>query len=288
MPITSTETPIPSSFLLVLYPGHQLLDSAGPLDILSTVTRTTGAADLTLTIASSTLDPVDLALRTPSDPWTWEHMPNLPRTETGSFSGSGFNPRFVPDITFAQALTDLRETGGMIKVKGRTRHIDCVLVPGGIGSRMVRLNKMTGERSSNVAELVEFLGELNRGDWVRTAWLTVCTGSDVLARTGLLDGRRATTNVSAFEGVRGRNPGVKWLEKRRWVRSLPGEGDTNGKEIIKREVWTSAGISAGMDLMLWFIAEVWGGRDFAKLIAGRLEYEWREGVGDGEIDPYYA
>lgn len=74
------------------------------------------------------------------------------------------------------------------------------------------------------------------------------------------------------------------------MRSLPTEVQDSvaagGREVIRREVWTSAGISAGMDLMLWFVAEVWG-RDFARSIAGRLEYEWREKVGEGERDPYY-
>lgn len=249
-------------------------------------TKSPEGADFTLTIVAETLDPVDLAATAPSSSsWEWEDIPELPRNKNGGFGGLGFNPRLVPDVTFESALRDLKNTG-TVMVNGEARSIDVVLIPGGIGSRMFRVDKKTGERRSNVAPLVEFIKEVNRGDWVRCAWMTVCTGSDILARTGLLRGRRATTNVRAFQGVSGRNPGVEWLEKRRWVRSLPGEVGEDGGEVIKREVWTSAGVSAGMDLMLWFLAEVWG-KEFAKMIASKIEYEWREGVGEGERDPYY-
>lgn len=286
MPLTSTKTSTPPThYLLTLYPGHQLLDSAGPLDILSMITKSPQGHAFTLTIVTETLDPIDLAF-TAGTTWEWEDTVEVPRAADGRHGGLGFNPRLVPDLTFEGALRDLRR-GGTLVVGGVERPVDVVLVPGGMGNRMFRVDKASGERRSNVGPLVDFLGELDRGDWVRCAWMTVCTGSDVLARTGLLDGRRATTNVHAFEKVKAKQPGVEWLEKRRWVRSLPGEvADGEGKEVIKREVWTGAGVSAGMDLMLWFVAEVWG-VEFARATARRLEYEWRESVGEGERDPFY-
>lgn len=45
--------------------------------------------------------------------------------------------------------------------------------------------------------------------------LTVCTGSEILARTGILDGRKATTNKKAFNEVRAKHPGVEWVAKAR-------------------------------------------------------------------------
>lgn len=74
--------------------------------------------------------------------------------------------------------------------------------------------------------------------------LTVCTGAALLAATGVLDGKPATTNKRAFEWVRGTRPQVGWRQKARWV--------STGK------FYTSSGVSAGMDMTLGFIADRWG------------------------------
>jgi transcriptional regulator GlxA family with amidase domain len=73
----------------------------------------------------------------------------------------------------------------------------------------------------------------------RTA--SVCSGAYVLAATGLLDGRRATTHWNRSANFARRFPAVKLEPDRIFVR----DGD----------VWTSAGITAGIDLALAMIAE---------------------------------
>lgn len=161
--------------------------------------------------------------------------------------------------------------------------MDVILIPGGIGTRMTRIES-DGSKTSNVASVVDFVREVCEQGFVRSAVLTVCTGSDLLAKTGLLDGRRATTNAIAFDKVAARNPKVNWLKNRRWVRSKVDESQ-NRK--LDKEIWTSAGVSAGMDLMLHFLKEVYG-QDFADAVERKLEYEWRRDVGEGEIDSYYA
>ena len=58
---------------------------------------------------------------------------------------------------------------------------DVLLIPGGIGTRKEMAN-------------AQFLGELKRLAEASRTVATVCTGSLLLARTGLMDGRKATTN----------------------------------------------------------------------------------------------
>jgi transcriptional regulator GlxA family with amidase domain len=84
---------------------------------------------------------------------------------------------------------------------------------------------------------------------------SVCTGSFLLAKAGLLDGRRATTHWAACARLRTLHPAIAVEENAIFVR------DGN--------VWTSAGVTAGMDLALALIAEDLG-RDAALKVARRL------------------
>jgi transcriptional regulator GlxA family with amidase domain len=74
-----------------------------------------------------------------------------------------------------------------------------------------------------------------------TLMTSVCTGALVLAAAGLLDGRAATTHWSRAAELARRYPRVRVEEDRIWVR--------DGK------IYTSAGVSAGMDLALALIEE---------------------------------
>ena len=89
--------------------------------------------------------------------------------------------------------------------------------------------------------------------------LTVCTGSALLARTGLLDDRQATSNKNALEWVHSVNTNVHWMNRARWV--------------VDEKYYTSSGISAGIDMALGFIADRFG-NDQAQKIAKSIEYIW--------------
>lgn len=105
--------------------------------------------------------------------------------------------------------------------------LDYLLVPGGISA----FDQMHNER------LVDFVR--GRASVARHV-LSVCTGAFILHAAGLLKGRCATTHWMALDDLR-KLDGVTAVTQR-WVRD--------------GHIWTSAGVSAGMDLLLAFIESV--------------------------------
>ena len=96
----------------------------------------------------------------------------------------------------------------------------------------------------------------------------VCTGGALLARTDILDGRKATTNKRAYNWATSQTDKVHWIKQARWVE--------DGK------FFTSSGVSAGLDMSLGLIARL-SGEDVAEQVATWTEYEWHR---DPEWDPF--
>lgn len=113
-------------------------------------------------------------------------------------------------------------------------------------------------------------------DWLTAAAanaeiaMTVCTGSILLASTGLLDGKSATTNKQDFVATTPLAPHVNWIRQARWVE--------DGR------FFTSSGVSAGMDMALAAIARLYG-RAIADDIAIGSEYTWHD---NPDWDPFAA
>lgn len=134
--------------------------------------------------------------------------------------------------------------------------LDLLLLPGGMGTLPQLAN----------AAMHEFLRAR-----ARTAEVTmsVCSGSAILAKAGLLDGRRATSNKQFFSLATSQSEKVEWVEKARWVEDGP--------------FVTSSGVSAGTDMALAVIAKLYG-KERADLIANLTEYEWQT---DASRDPFH-
>jgi len=100
---------------------------------------------------------------------------------------------------------------------------DILLIPGGLGNRPLLQDRAYLELLRKNAEFV-----LQNGGKI----LCVCTGSLLLAATGLLDGKIATTNKKVYSTLTPNYATVKWKKEARWV--------------VDGEIITSSGISAGM------------------------------------------
>jgi transcriptional regulator GlxA family with amidase domain len=104
--------------------------------------------------------------------------------------------------------------------------LDYLLIPGGMGTRTEMKNKALNEFVAKQAEACNVV-------------LSVCTGSLILHSAGLLSGKKATTHYSVLDTLR--NLGDIEVVEKRFVK--------DGK------IWTSAGVSAGIDMALELIAQ---------------------------------
>ncbi|GIH75174.1 GlxA family transcriptional regulator [Planobispora longispora] len=146
-------------------------------------------------------------------------------------------------VTAGTALRDVEEP------------VDTLLVVGGLSAP-----DHVGDR-----DLVEQIGRLAR---TARRIASVCTGAYLLAEAGLLAGRRATTH---------------WLAAAELSRRYPdAEVDADPIYIRDGDVWTSAGVTAGIDLALALVAEDHGHALARKVARGLVMYLHRPG-GQGQF-----
>jgi len=96
---------------------------------------------------------------------------------------------------------------------------------------------------------------------------SICTGAFMLAEAGLLDGRRATTHWVFAQELQRRFPQVKVQQDSIFVNDGP--------------IWTSAGMTAGIDLVLALLEEDLGA-DFARQVAKKLVVYHRRSGGQSQ------
>lgn len=125
---------------------------------------------------------------------------------------------------------------------GQCPPLDFLLVPGGQGTRTEVDNRV----------LIDFIAEQAKSC---KAMISVCTGSFLLHRAGLLSGKKATTHWNSLDRMRALG-GVTVVEER---------------FIHDGNIWTSAGVSAGIDVMLAFI-ENYAGEQAAGMAQFAAEY----------------
>jgi transcriptional regulator GlxA family with amidase domain len=130
----------------------------------------------------------------------------------------------------------------------RCPRVDILVVPGGWGTRQElnneRLLKWIAERSRQVETLT-----------------SVCTGALLLGKAGLLDGKRATTHWRSLDWMQELFPAVTVEKQRHFVED--------------GALFTSAGISAGIDMSLKVVAR-YCGEAIARATARHMEYPFPE------------
>jgi putative intracellular protease/amidase len=143
-------------------------------------------------------------------------------------------PRVAPDMFRDDALR---------------RQIDILMIPGGNTGPLI-------DNNEKVKALSNWVWEMDKQVKLMTS---VCTGAAVLAISGVLDGKPATTNQSVFAWVSMLGPRVLWDNVSRWVDA--------GHYV------TSAGVSAGTDMAFHLVDRLMG-RAVAETAAKTAEYDW--------------
>lgn len=128
--------------------------------------------------------------------------------------------------------------------------IDLLIVPGGVVSAELA-KPAVGQWIAKVAV----------GARITAA---VCTGAFLLAKAGLLDGKRATTHWEDIADLERDFPQLRVLADQRWV----DEG----------EIVTSGGISAGIEMSLHLVERL-AGRELALRTARQMEFRWEQDAG---------
>ncbi len=188
---------------VLLFPGVELLDFAGPFEVFSAARPASDSSVRYLTVftVAEKAEPIRC---------------NNPVT-------------ILPDYALADCPP-----------------MDILVVPGGMGTRSAV------ERQ----ELLDWLAE--RSSHVEVT-ASVCTGSFLLAQTGLLNGKSATTHWASIERMRETYPSIDVHESVRWVDQWP--------------IVTSAGVSAGIDMALYVLSRLYGA-EAAAATAHHIEYDY--------------
>ena len=153
-------------------------------------------------------------------------------------------------FTIADAIRPIRARGGLMLQPNFSiaNHpaIDIFIVPGGV---------VTAELKRDA--IIEWIARTAAKSSLAAS---VCTGSFLLGKAGLLDGKTITTHWEDIDDFRAMFPNIPVQDKKRWVDA--------GKLV------TSAGISAGLDMSLHLVARL-EGEELAVRTARQMEYDWQ-------------
>ena len=140
-----------------------------------------------------------------------------------------FNP-----FTVSIDTKPLTATGGLKIIADYTFNnfpkIDILIVPGGYGTRILLNNEILLKWIKAVSDKANITA-------------SVCTGSLLLAKAGLLEGKRATTHWGAIEALKSISKDIQVITERR---------------VVNDDIITSAGVSSGIDMAFMIVENLYG------------------------------
>ena len=156
-------------------------------------------------------------------------------------------------FTIAKTTQPVMATGGLYVIPKYSFEtsppVDLMLVPGGFGTRPLLQDQETLKWIASRARQARLV-------------TSVCTGALVLAASGLLKGKRATTHWAALDLL---------------AQMIPPANVVRDARFVDDGVITSAGVAAGMD-MAFHVVEQRCGRTVAEETARYIEYPLRSAV----------
>lgn len=158
-------------------------------------------------------------------------------------------------------VVTISETGALIQARNGlkvqtdysfTDHpkLDILVVPGGYGARKIEIeNKIVHQWINKQNEVVDYM-------------TSVCTGAFLLAKAGLLKGKRVTTHFASLDKLQAEFPDLTVVK--------------NTKFVDEGQLITSAGISAGIEMALHLVGKILG-EDVSAETAYHMEYNRQQG-----------
>ena len=158
------------------------------------------------------------------------------RTRLNRGAESRRSDESAPFNTFTVSIDNqpVVATGGLKIISDFTLknspNIDILIIPGGFGTRTLLNNESLLSWIKTVSDQA-------------TTTTSVCTGSLLLAKAGLLEGKRATTHWGAIEALKSISKDIQVIDDRR---------------IVNDEIITSAGVSSGIDMAFMIVENLYG------------------------------
>lgn len=136
-------------------------------------------------------------------------------------------------FTVAKSTEPVAATGGLTLVPDFSFRdappVELLVVPGGFGTRRLLDDPVTLDWVRHVASVAQHV-------------TSVCTGALLLAKSGLLDGKRATTHWGALD----------------LLASFPGVEVARDRRVVDDGIVTSAGVASGMDMAFYMVERLFG------------------------------